>query len=170
MIDAVDRQLTSWADGIVGTGLSKLTAPGAQQGPRGVSLYLMDVISSPPPRAARKIHLEISLRYLIDTWSADAAEDPQLLGDLLFAALANADFSVEPGPIATDMWISLGVPPRAGFLMRVPLAKDLPERPSKYVRQVVVKTTPSTSIAGLVTGPGDIPLSGALVQLPGLNL
>jgi hypothetical protein len=170
VIDEVDHQLTSWADGVVGAGLSGLMAPGAQQGARGVSLYLLDVISSPPPRADRKVRLEITLRYLVSTWSQDPAEAHRLLSQLLFAALANPDFSVEAGPISPDLWASLGVPPRPGFLMRLPLSKELPERPSKYVRQVMVKVTPAVSLAGLVTGPGDLPLSGALVELPSLNL
>src|SRR5947207_2475668 len=130
----------------------------------------MDVIPSPPPRTARKVRLQVSLRYLVSTWSDDPAGAHKLLSDLLFAALANPDFSVEPGPIPIEMWTSLGIPPRAAFLMRVPLAKDLPERKSKYVRQVVLQTSPGTSVTGLVMGPGDVALSGALVQLPALNL
>src|SRR2546426_11440534 len=94
VIDAVDLQLTSWADGIVGKGLSSLAAPGARPSPRGVSLYLIDLISSPPPRTAKQIRLEISLRYLVTSWSDDAADAHKLLGELLFAALANSEFTV----------------------------------------------------------------------------
>jgi hypothetical protein len=170
VIDEVDSRLTSWADGVVGAGLSGLAAPAAQQGARGVSLYLIDVIPSPPPRAARRVRLEVSLRYLVSAWSQDHVEAHRLLGDLLFAALSNSDFSVESGPVPAEVWQSLAVPQRPAFLMRVPVSKDLPERPVKYVRKLVLQTTSSTSLAGLVTGPGDIPLSGALVELPSLNL
>jgi hypothetical protein len=69
-----------------------------------------------------------------------------------------------------DVWKSLGVPLRPGFLMKLPLHKELPERQPKYVRKVVLQTVARIRLTGLVTGPGDIPLSGALVQLPSLNL
>jgi hypothetical protein len=170
VIDEVDLRLKSWADGIVGAGTSGLTAPGAQQGARGVSLYLIDVISSPPPRAARKVRLEVILRYLVSTWSQDPGEAHRMLGDLLFAALENSDFSVESGPLPAALWKSLGVPQRPGFFMRVPVFKDLPERPVKYVRKLSLQTVPGTSLTGQVMGPGETPLSGAMVELPSLNL
>jgi hypothetical protein len=171
MIDAVDLQLISWADKVVGAGLSGLAAPGVQPGGQGVSLYLIDVLSSPPPRAARKVRLEVMLRYLVSTWHEKPSEAHRLLGELLFAALANSDFSVESGPVPAEVWKSLNVAQRPGFLMRVPLYKDLPERPaSKPVRKLALQAVPGTTLTGLVVGPGDVPLSGALVQLPSLNL
>ena len=82
MIDEVDVRLKTWADGIVGAGLSGLAAPGAQQSAHGVSLYLIDVISSPPPRAARKVRLEVMLGYLVSAWSQDLGEAHRMLEDL----------------------------------------------------------------------------------------
>jgi hypothetical protein len=170
VIDAVDSELTSWADRILGKKMSSLAAPGIKPSARGVSLFLIDIISAPPPRTARKVRLEISLRYLVTSWSEDIDDAHKLIGDLLFAAMENSNFTVETGPVPIEVWQCLGVPPRPGFLLRVPLSKELPERPVKYVRRLVLQTAPSTSLQGLVTGPGDIAISGALVELPSMNL
>jgi hypothetical protein len=170
MIDTVDVKLTTWADKIVGKGFTSLAAPGVRPTPRGVSLYLLDLIPTLPPRSAKTVRLEVSLRYLVSSWSEKPAEAHKLVGDLLFAALENSEFTVETTAVPMEVWRSLGTPPTPAFVLKVPLYKDLPQRQTKYVRQFVLETVPSVSLSGLVTGPGDIPLSGALVQLPSLNL
>jgi len=108
MIDAVDLDLTSSADGIVGKGLSSLLAPDSRPSPHGVSLYFPGLISLPPPRAAKKVRLQISLGYLVTSWSDDPTEAHKLVGELLFAALENSEFTVEAGAIPMDARRCLG--------------------------------------------------------------
>ena len=171
MIDQVDLQLKSWADGIVGSGLTDLSAPAKQPPSTCVSFYLIDLISIPSPRTPRKIRLEIWLRYLVSAWSQDPAEGHRLIGELLFAALANPDFTVESDAVPATVWGSFGIAPRPGFFLKVPCYKELPERPVKYVRQPMEpKMVPTTTLTGVITGPQEIPLSGALVELPALSL
>jgi len=170
MIDQVDNELKSWIDTVLNGKIASLDPPSVSQTGHGVSLYLLDLVNTPVQREAKRSWLEISLRYLVTTWAEDPAEAHRMLGELLFAGMEHPGYEVEQTYIAVELWRAFNVQPRPGFFLRVPLRKTLPERKAKLVRKLVTEVSPATKVYGTVLGPDDIPLSGALVELPALNL
>ena len=171
MIDEVDRRLGSWAETVLGAGLSTLSLPDPSAKGRGVSLYLLDLVQRPPARGVPQPHVDLTLRYLVTTWGESPSEAHRMLAELLFAASANGDFEVEPGSPNVDMWTALQVPPRPAFVLRVPLRKDLPVRRAALVRRPMkFEITPAGALTGICVGPERIPLTGALVEVPSLNV
>jgi len=170
-IDDVDRKLEGWVENVLGAGLASLSPPSPSATGRGVSLYLMDLVHRPPARGVSQPHLDLSLRYLVTSWSESPAEAHRLLADLLFAAAANADFEVELGSPALEMWTALEVPPRPAFMLRVSLRKELAVRRAPLVRRPIeIEIAPAGPLTGLCVGPEEIPLTGALVEVPALNV
>jgi hypothetical protein len=170
MIDQVDNELKGWIDTVLNGKVASLAPPSASQVGRGVSVYLLDLVNTPVQREAKRSWLEISLRYLITTWAEDPLEAHRLLGELLFAGMEHAGYEVEQTYVPVDLWRAFNVQPRPGFFLRVPMRKTLPERKAKPVRKLVAEVSPTKAVYGTVLGPDDIPLSGALVEMPALNL
>jgi len=171
MIDQVDGRLEDWIGTVLeGTNVS-LAAPSGTETGRGIGLYLMELMHTPPPRGARRPPLQISLRYLVTTWAEKSEEAHRMLGELVFAAMEHPEFEVERHPVPVTLWTALGVAPRPSFVLRLPLRLERPERIAPLVRVApVVRKSPMASLHGLVRGPGDVPVMGARVELPALQL
>lgn len=171
MIDEVDRELERWAGNVLGDGLAKVGPLDPAASGRGVSLYLLEVVHGPPSRGARQPMLDLALRYLVTSWSEGPSEAHRLLGELLFAAAASADYEIELGSPPLDLWVALGVPPRPAFILRVPVRRPLPVHRAPLVRRpVTLEIAAAGRLTGLCVGPENIPLAGALVELPALNV
>lgn len=171
MIDEVDRRLVHWAETVLGKSHVSLELPPSGAQGSGVSVYLLELAHRPPTRATPEPHLELTLRYLVTTWASEPDEGHRLLADLLFAAAANAEFEVELGSPPLQMWTALRVPPRPGFVMRVPVRKDLPVHRAPLVRRPIeIQIAPAGPLTGFCLGPEHLPLTGALVELPALNV
>ncbi|MSP13085.1 MAG: carboxypeptidase regulatory-like domain-containing protein [Chloroflexi bacterium] len=176
VIEHADQRLKEWATTVLqGAGRQQtpisLALPDDGQAGSGVSMYLLDLAPISPAGHARRLPLQISLRYLVSTWADNPAESHHLLGILVFAALEDPQFEVdlEPAPIAT--WAAFGVKPRAAFLLRVPLRLDRPEPSTKFVRRpLVIKAAIMIPFHGQVLTTNDIPLAGAVVELPALQV
>jgi hypothetical protein len=170
-IDEVDRKLEGWAENVLGAGLASLAPPDPAASGRGVSLYLLDLVHRPPARGAPQPHLDLTLRYLVTAWSQKPAEAHRLLADLLFAAASNADFEVELGSPTLEMWTALDVPPRPAFVLRVALRKELAVRRAPLVRRpIAIEMAPAGPLTGFCLGPEEFPLTGALIEVPALNV
>jgi Carboxypeptidase regulatory-like domain/Pvc16 N-terminal domain len=172
MIDLIDRRLSDWIKNTLDDVEVFLTAPEAAEPGRGVGLYLLELLHTPAARTAQKPPLQITLRYLV-TARADAPEEAhRLLGQLIFAALENAEFEVEPNAPAAELWGALGVAPRPSFVLRLPLRREQrPEQAAPRVRvPLVVKGAALTSLRGQVVGAGGVPVAGARVELPSASL
>ena len=171
MIDDIDRQLERWAENVLGAGLASFAPPDPTASGRGVSLYLLDLGHRPPARGVPQPHLDLTLRYLVTSWGADPADSHKLLADLLLAAVSTADYEVEVGSPPLDLWMALHVPPRPAFVLRVPMRRELPVRRAPLVRRpIALEISPAGSLMGICVGPEAIPLSGALIELPALNV
>ena len=170
-IGDVDRKLEGWAENVLGAGLASLSLPDPSASGRGVSLHLLDLIHRTPSRGVPQPHLDLTLRYLVTAWSATPAEAHRLLADLLFAAASSADFEVELGSPSLEMWTALGVPPRPAFVLRVPMRRELAVRRGPLVRRPIeIEIAPAGPLTGFCLGPEEIPLTGALVEVPALNV
>jgi hypothetical protein len=171
MIDQIDRRLTAWIGGILDQVDVSLAPPEAAETARGVGLYLMELVQSPPARGTRRPPLMMTLRYLVTTKAAKPEDAHQMLGDLVVAALENSEFEVEQEPLPLALWTSLGIAPRPSFVLRVPFIHERPEKLAPLVRKpIVIKHLALRSLEGQILGPEDIPLMNARVELPALEL
>lgn len=171
MIERADRELKAWMQGIVGEVSVVLGPPRQVEGQRSVSLYLLSLADPLPAWANRQTGRQIALRYLVTTWAADEEQAHALLGTLVFAALEKREYELELEEIAASVWSGLGIAPRPAFTLWVPCAVEREARVVELVRgPLVVQGAPVRSLYGVVFGPGDIPVAGASVELPALQL
>lgn len=171
MIDAVDQRLQDWIGNLAHPAEAYLLAPGQMGDKQGVSLHLLELISTPPPRGTHRPPLAVTVRYLVTTWFNDAAKAHRLLGDLTFAAMEDKEFEVEPEAVPLEMWRAFNVPPRPALLMRVKVNKPRDEKPAPRVRgRVAVEFGDMLPFQGQLFGPGGVPISAASVTLPSLRL
>ena len=178
MIDQVDAQLQTWVENVLGEVSVALTPPRDTPDDPVVHLYLMQVVPSLVTPDARMIGrqpvrapLQVMLNYLVAVRAADPQQGHKMLGDLIFAALDSSEFELNFDPLPLETWIALGVEPQPAFVLKLPLTRDLPVPDVALVRQpMVTRITSVTSLQGVVLGGEDLPLYGALVELPGLRL
>ncbi len=172
MIDQIDRRLTEWVAKTLGTPLTvSLTFPPSEHTDRGVSLFLLELADALPLRSNKRSPLQVMLRYLVTTWAAQPEDAHRLLGDLLFAALSDPEFDVEVGSVTPALWSALGVRPQPAFILRVLVRLERPEPEVHYVRKpLVVRPILTRALQGVVFSPEEVPLVGAMVQLPTCGL
>lgn len=172
MIDEVDRRLRDWAATVVGKVPVSLAPPGRQGEEESVvGLYLLELAENPSPRTSGPQPLQVLLRYLVTASSPQPEEAHHLLGELLFAAMETSEMEVTLEPLPVALWQAFGVMPQPAFTVRVPLQKERKARPLRRVLEpLVMAASPMARLAGVVLGPGDLPLAGARVELPALSL
>lgn len=171
MIDEVDLRLKSWAGRIAGEAPVHLGAPDREAVERGVCLYLLELGPAPPARGGRRVPLQISVCYLVTAGAESPELAHRLLGELVFSAMEEAEFEVDLTPVPATVWAGLRIPPRPGFRVRLPVRRERPQPNVHRVRfPVVTQAVPAEALLGCVVGPGDVPIPGALVELPGLSL
>ena len=169
MIDEVDQQVTNWVEDVL-PGVN-VTLDGPATATDEVGLHLFEVADLPPARGEERPPLQVRLGYLVTTSGADVALAHKRLGELLFAAMTHPDWDVRyPGDIA-EFWNAVGEPPRAGFILSVPLRQPVEMEPAPPVQVPLrVQGVGSRVMEGVVLGPGDVPISDAFVEIPSLAL
>jgi hypothetical protein len=170
VIDAIDQRLSAWIKETLDVDIVSLAPPGAQEDDSGVSLYLLELADAPPLRTTRRSPLQLTLRYLVTTWAKEITEAHRLLGELALATMEQTDFELDLAPLPAETWTALGLVPQPAFILRVPLRRERPERPTPYVRERLdVRAGPSRSFAGRLLGPEEIPIADATVEVPSLG-
>jgi hypothetical protein len=171
MINEVDQRLKAWVGHVTGDTPVSLAVPDRGSLEQGVSLYLLELGAAPAARTGRRVPLQFSVCYLITVGAETPERAHELLGELVFAALEAPDFEVELAPVPLELWATLGVAPRPAFRLRLPVRRERAEPQVPRVRfPLVVQTSPSEALRGCVVGPGDVPIPGAVVELPTLKL
>lgn len=167
----MDQRLQEWIGNLARPAKVFLAAPSEMEGKSGVSLHLLELVTTPPPRGVHRPPLSISLRYLITTWIEDVAQAHRLLGELMFAAMEEQEFEVEQHPLPLLAWQTLGVAPRPAVLLKVPLHKPRPDKLAPRVRgKMSVRFGGMRPLQGQVFGPGRVPIMAATVTLPLLQM
>ncbi|RKH50988.1 carboxypeptidase regulatory-like domain-containing protein [Corallococcus llansteffanensis] len=169
MIDEVDQRMKAWVGRIATEAPVYLGVPDRDSLERGVCLYLLELGPAPLTRVVARGTLQFSVCYLV-TVGADTPERAhRLLGDLVFAAMSDKELEVDLSPVPAALWAGLRSVPRPAFRLRVQVCK---ERPLAEVRCLsLVESPPSPGpLLGRVVGPGDVPIRGAWVALPSLQL
>lgn len=171
MIDVVDARLKAWVETVVGTTEVALTPPRAGQGDPVIHLYLLQVVPSLSSPDNKRTPVSVMLHYLVTARADQPEQAHKLLGDLIFAAIDNPEFTLDFEPLPIQTWIALGVEPQPAFVMKVPLTRELPEPDAALVRvPMVLRASSIASLQGVVLGPEDQPLHGALVEISGSRL
>jgi hypothetical protein len=171
MVNEFDERLKNWILSVVSGAEVSLAAPNGQKPGSGVGMYLLEVMQSPPASTINRPPLQLSLRYLITTWSDKPEDAHQALVRLVFAALENTDFQVDLDPIPLTVWTAFGVPPRPHFILRMPLRQERPEPVTQLVRQPLkLKGSSMLGFYGQLLGPEDVPLAGCRVEIPDLRV
>ena len=171
MAEDFDRRLKDWVGTVIEGGDVSLAPPENQRTGRGVGLYLLELVQSPPPSSNKRPPLQLALRYLITAWSGTPEDAHQMLVALMFAAMENKEFQVELEPLPVAVWTAFGVPPRPSFILRVPVRQERPQPQTKLVREPLrVESSPIVGLHGLLVGPGDIPLADCRIEIPALHI
>jgi hypothetical protein len=173
MIDEVDQRLKAWVGRVLGEVPVSLRAPDRDSVDTGVGLYLLELGAAPPPRTERRPPLQLSVCYLVTAGGEGQPERAhRQLGELVFAAMDETDFEVDLTPVPLAVWAGLGVVPRPSFRLRLPVRREraVPAAPRVQVPLVVHANPLADALTGSVVGPGDVPIPGALVELPSLRL
>jgi hypothetical protein len=171
MIDEADERMLAWARRVVPDVPVSIAPPPAGDKDAGVRIHLLSLAPVPAARGAKRPPLELALRYLVTTAAADEAAAHRWLGFLAFDAMDTSDWSVESDPPGIDVWRAFSVAPRPAFVVRVPLRLARKDRDVPLVRKpLVVDMHSTTALAGLVTGPEEIPIAGATLEIPSLQL
>ena len=171
MVDRFDESLKNWILAVAQGAELWLGPPNGQKEGSGVGLYLLEVMKAAPANITqRRAPLQLTLKYLVTTWSEKPEDAHQQLVGLMLAAMESKDYEVEADPLPTAVWMALGAVPRPSFILRVPLLYERPALATKLVRQPRVLMSAVTSLHGLVLGPDEIPLSECRVEIPSLRL
>jgi len=171
MIDQADERMLEWARRVVPDVPVTIAPPPSADATAGVRIHLLSLAPVPAPRGAKRPPLELALRYLVTTNADDEADAHRWLGVLAFDAMEARDWSVESEAIDTELWRAFEIAPRAAFVVRVPLRLARADREAPLVRKpLVVDMHSTTALAGTVTGPENIPIAGASLEIPSLQL
>jgi len=170
VIDEVDQQVTRWVEDVLPGASITLDGPGAAA-TADVGLHLFELADMPAARGDERPPLQVRLGYLVTTSGSDLTLAHNRLGRLLFAALSHPDWTVRfPGDLP-EFWSASGVPPRAGFILNVPLRQQVETKPAPPVRAPLrLQGVAARAMEGVVLGPGDVPISDAFIEIPLLAL
>jgi hypothetical protein len=166
-----DRLLTDWTAQVL-SGIPVSLAPPTQKASgRGISLYLLELHHIPPPSSTKRPPLQLSLQYLVTSWSDSPEDAHKILVDLAFAALSCTDPQMEMEAVPLTVWTAFGIPPMPAFILSVPVRQTRPEVAVKVVRQPVqIATSTMVPFHGVVLGPNDIPVAESRVEIPSMRL
>jgi hypothetical protein len=171
VIDQVDRKLQEWVKNVVRGVEVVLGPPSRLDGKHGVSLYLLSLAAPRPAWVNRHPAPRVALHYLVTAWAEEDEEAHSLLGKLILAVMEKREYELDLTELPAPLWTALGIAPRPVFTLCVPLYVERPEPITKLVHgPLAIRGAPVVSLYGLVLGPGDIPIMGASVELPALQL
>ena len=172
MVDDIDQGLKEWIGTVIPGVEVSFDAPRERGSASAVSVYLLELLQSFPPSTLTRPPLQLTLRYLITTWSESPADSHKMLCQLALAALDHAGFVVESESLALELWRGFGIAPRPCLVLRLPLRQERPEAKAKPVLSPMkVNWAGINSFFGVLVGrPGDIPVADAAVEVTNLGL
>ena len=170
-IDQADQRLKDWVENVTGGTTCSLNAPSAAVKAPTISCYLMDLLEIPALRNVPHAPQQFMLRYLVTSWAEEPVEAHQRLNALVFAAMEEAELELEMHPPEPALWTALGIPPGPCVFLRVRVRLERPERPTRLVlKPLKVEALPVRPLVGVVLGPEDVPVMGAVIEIPALQM
>lgn len=139
---------------------------------KAVVLTLLDIVPAPAARRGPgPAPLQLRARYLVTAPGFTPSDEAQCLVDLAFGAFPLLRIELDPFPPGPDTWTALGTHARPALIAGVLLERERELRAVPRVREpLVTRWSRTTTLAGVVMGPRDVPISGALVELDGSAL
>ncbi|MGE5722098.1 MAG: carboxypeptidase-like regulatory domain-containing protein [Sphingomonadales bacterium] len=134
----------------------------------GIEVRLLDLSTRAEPRSPDRLSHTLLLDYLITVRFADPLTEHRHVGELALAVLESPDLQLVTDRQVPEACRLLGLPPSAGLILRAELrrTRDLPRAP--LVREpAITRLSPLAWLEGVVVGPGDQPVAGAMVVLEG---
>jgi len=147
-------------------------AKDAQDGAVGaIDVRLIAAAPRMSPLIAGRKRAAIALDYLVTFRLAELYAEHRAMSDLAFAALEAPDIELVADQSIAEVCRINGLAPQSALMLRAEARRDraLPRAP-------LVRHPPNVQLArlaqaeGVVTGPDDIPIPGALVTLADSNL
>lgn len=170
LLQPVLDRLKNWVAEIQGDALWTLSLPAGNSSGKAAQVqivtYLLEILRAPVARSEQPAPLQISLRFLVSAWCSDSAAANDVLLRLAFSAMEQANWELESEPMPLQGWQALGIAPRPGFILRVPLRMERPRPAFKRVRVARIEGGVLPSLRGVVLGPNDVPVTGAKVEVP----
>lgn len=167
------RLVADWVRPALGAGVEVRFGPTDDAGLRGggakaVVLTLLDIAPCPAARrGSTPAPLQLRARYLVSTVGFDASERAQCLADLAFQAGPQIRVELDPAP-TPGFWRALGTAARPALIAAVLVERKRPAHAVPRVREpLITRWAPTRPISGVIVGPGNIPIAGALVELEG---
>ena len=139
---------------------------------KAVVLTLLDILPAPAARRGTgPAPLQLRARYLVTAPGFAPTDEAQCLVDLAFGAVPLNRIELDPFPPGPETWTSLGRRARPALIAAILLERERELRAVPRVREpLVTKWSRTTSLAGVVMGPRDVPIAGALVEVDGASL
>ena len=154
---------SSWSSSFPGDGNTK------PEDKVGVTTYLLEIQRAQVVRAEKRAPLQINLRFLICSWAAKPEQANEALLQLAFTALDREGWELEFDAFPIEVWKAFGAAPRPSFLLRIPVRMERLEPKVKLVRSLNLLASSVTSLEGMVVGPDDTPIPGAIVEVPAMQ-
>ena len=172
MVDDIDQDLKDWIGAVLPGVEVSFDAPREDGASPAVSVYLLELLQSFPLSTLKRAPLELTLRYLITTWSKSPSDAHKMLGQLALAALDHSGFVVDSESLPLELWRGFGIAPRPSLVLRVPLRQERPEVKAKPVlAPMKVNWEGLNGFFGVLIGrPGDLPVADAAVEVSNLGL
>lgn len=171
--DAESRLAEQWIRAALGQDVQVRVGAIADAAPGGataVTLTLLHIAQAPRPRTTAGIPpLLLRARYLVTITAPEEAAERQALAELAFAATPGTEVALEQAAPGPELWQSLGVRGRPALCVSVLLQRERRRRTVPRVKELVTQFSPSRPLAGVVVGPGDVPIAGAFVEVEGLE-
>jgi hypothetical protein len=164
--DDVTRELVDWVKGRC-PGVPATALGLADAAPQdGIGVRLIHVSPRMEPRARDRLIRTLALDYLISVRAGDPLAEHRLVANLAFAIMDVSDYELVTGQSAAQAYAAAGLPPAAGLVVRGHASRvdDIAQAP--LVREpAITRVAPLGFVDGIVLGPGDVPVPGAVVIL-----
>ncbi|WPD22670.1 MAG: carboxypeptidase-like regulatory domain-containing protein [Candidatus Electrothrix scaldis] len=170
-METVNSLLKTWATEVLDSNVQVNNQFIPEPDIPSVVFFLHDLLPVAPSYRNKKAPLQLTLRYLVSTSAKDINVAHNILQKLAFAAMQHSEIELELSPTDPQVWLSLGVSARPGFWLSIIYSKDRDVHPMPLVTEAPeLHLTPTIKFYGGVFSSEHLPLVGARVDLPNLNL
>lgn len=133
-----------------------------------IQIRLLSVRPRPEARAIVRSDI-LSLDYLIAIRTSDPLEEHRLTAEIVFGLADQAEFEVVDEPLG-DACRNLGIAASSGLIVRGTLERVREARKVPLVRfPLDARVSDIAVIQGVVLGPEEMPVAGALVSIVGID-
>jgi hypothetical protein len=164
--DDVTRELVDWVKGRcpgIPAAALRLADPPPDS---GIGVRLIQVVPRMEPRARDRLIRTLALDYLISIRADDPLAEHRLVAELAFAIMDVPDYELVTGESAAQACRGAGLPPAAGLVVRSHASRVDEIAQAPLVREpAITRIAPLGFVDGIVLGPGDVPVPGAIVIL-----